>query len=115
MGKREDALDWRLQVPTSRGRDILRGAADAVGIDWSESSGSSSVRSRPSGKTEGIVEDLDGGAALATASARLCGFRGLFPLSSGLGDVNNSRPQTICSWAACIAINYFAGRVRGLV
>ena len=58
--KREESegeLDWRLQLPTDRGRDILRSAADAVGAGWSESSRRSCVRSRPSEKTQGTVEE----------------------------------------------------------
>ena len=58
---------------------------------------------------------FDGGAELAIGFARLRGLLRVFLLYSGLGDADSSGPQIICSWATCVAIDDFAGRVRGPV
>ena len=41
----------------------------------------------------------------------LVGWCGLLHLSSGLHNVDDSGPRIICSWAADVANNDFAGRV----
>ena len=58
---------------------------------------------------------FDGGAELAIGFARLRGLLRVFLLYSGLGDADSSGLQIICSWATWVAIDDFAGRVRGPV